>query len=177
MTGINALEYMPELNTFIQGGKKAIGKNKLYYSNDTLKCINCTATINEDGSITILGDFTSNDEAYAMVNIGYVLDYDKTKNYAIEEGSYTLEEDGSFHYETSLYKEWMPNITIYPQVEEGTEATEYEKPVIIEAPGHWTYTNDYTHPHLTSFADGWKCIYDSERIANIEKAIEEHLKA
>jgi hypothetical protein len=187
MLGINALEYMPFLN--IAPLKEKINILKVPYVNlpsQQLIEINSDIVLKEDGitpmctmhlittedniiHLEIKGNSINKEpmyEDYLFYKItGLTEEYDETCALKI---SLLDGEDSCFSFEI---KNGVLEVCGYStdtmETVSATYRVEVEKEIEFSS-----YTNDYTHPHLTSFAEGWKCIYDSERIAKIEEAIE-----
>ena len=192
MTGINALDNMPNLIAYIEGGKQAIGKNKLEYLGDIphptygFGCVQL-----DDGGLNICAYGNSPDEEAIDFNnkLFKISNYSASKQYTLSsnwiDNSVSIKEFVSFNITSDGYvcaTGTIPNgfggdtAIAYVQVEEGTEATEWEKPVIVEIEEGYNYTNDYTYPHLASFAEGYvsvgsKCEVTQEDLDEVKSKI------
>ncbi len=124
------------------------GKNLLPYPYvDTTKTVNgVTFTDNGDGSITINGTATADTNFILSYHVSFGSDVINAINKVSSNGTHTASHR-LFYTPSNAYlpvsivigKDVTVNETVYPQIELGSEATDYER---YKAPVHYTPEND-----------------------------------
>lgn len=152
--GSTATSYTPYITDFSGVTLKRYGKNLLPYPySDTTKTVNgITFTDNEDGSVTISGTATGGAYFYLQTNADYgAEEINSVTKPSNNNGVYTICK--RMHYNPinktvtiNIHPNTTINETVYPQVELGVKATDYEAYV---SPTEYTPSSDGTVTGVT----------------------------
>lgn len=167
--GTTPTAYTPYITDFSGVTLKRYGKNLLPYPySDTTKTVNgITFTDNGDGSVTISGTASDNAYFYLQINADYgTKPIDAINKNSDNNGVYTA---SSRIYYNAVNKTVTINInpgttlneTVYPQVELGVKATDYEAYV---SPTEYTPSSDGTVAGVTSISPDTTFLSDTDGI-------------